>query len=107
MPIYEYHCLACHHEFELLQKFSDPPLAQCPSCAGQVRKLISRSAFHLKGDGWYATDYARKSNHDGKSKTSDTTGNTSTDSSASESASPTPTQDTTKAASSTTDTTTS
>src|SRR5512134_1386714 len=106
MPIYEYHCLACHHEFEVLQKFSDPPLAHCPSCAGQVRKLISRSAFHLKGNGWYATDYARKSNHDGKSKTSDATGSSSTDSSASESASSAATKDTTKAAS-TTDTTTS
>jgi len=107
MPIYEYQCQACHHEFELLQKFSDPPLAQCPCCTGQVRKLISRSAFHLKGDGWYVTDYARKNNHDSQSKTSDTTGNTSADPSASDSASPAPTQDTTKAASSTTDTTTS
>jgi putative FmdB family regulatory protein len=62
MPIYEYRCQDCDHEFERMQKFSDPPIANCPTCAGPVRKLISRSAFHLKGDGWYVTDYARKGN---------------------------------------------
>ena len=59
MPIYEYRCQECHHEFERMQKFSDPPVAVCPTCAGAVQKLISRSAFHLKGSGWYVTDYAR------------------------------------------------
>ena len=59
MPIYEYRCQDCHHEFERLQKFSDPPVAACPACEGAVQKLISRSAFHLKGSGWYVTDYAR------------------------------------------------
>lgn len=70
MPIYEYRCQDCDHEFERMQKFSDPPIATCPTCAGPVKKLISRSAFHLKGDGWYVTDYARKGNsqsQDGKS----------------------------------------
>ena len=70
MPIYEYHCLDCGHEFDLLQKFSDPPAAICPSCSGTVKKLISRSAFHLKGDGWYVTDYARKSGKNGSSSSS-------------------------------------
>ena len=59
MPIYEYRCQDCHYEFEKMQKFSDPPVAACPTCAGSVQKLISRSAFHLKGSGWYVTDYAR------------------------------------------------
>ena len=59
MPIYEYRCQECHHEFERLQKFSDPPIEACPTCAGSVQKLISRSAFHLKGSGWYVTDYGR------------------------------------------------
>jgi putative FmdB family regulatory protein len=59
MPIYEYRCLNCGHQFELMQKFSDPPAETCPSCAGIVQKLISRSAFHLKGSGWYVTDYGR------------------------------------------------
>lgn len=78
MPIYEYRCLDCKHEFDLLQKFSDPPLETCSVCSGTVKKLISRSAFHLKGDGWYVTDYARKSgdngqvNDDNSVKSSDT-----------------------------------
>ena len=59
MPIYEYRCQDCNHEFERMQKFSDPPVAACPACEGAVQKLISRSAFHLKGSGWYVTDYAR------------------------------------------------
>ena len=59
MPIYEYRCQDCNHEFERMQKFSDPPVAACPACEGSVQKLISRSAFHLKGSGWYVTDYAR------------------------------------------------
>lgn len=60
MPIYEYKCKNCCEGFEILQKYSDPPLAKCPSCSGEVNKLISQSTFHLKGTGWYATDYARK-----------------------------------------------
>jgi putative FmdB family regulatory protein len=70
MPIYEYHCLDCGHEFDLLQKFSDPPADTCPSCSGTVKKLISRSAFHLKGEGWYVTDYARKSGKNGSNSSS-------------------------------------
>ena len=65
MPIYEYRCQDCDYEFERMQKFSDPPLEVCPSCNGEVQKLISRSTFHLKGDGWYVTDYARKSGANG------------------------------------------
>ena len=72
MPIYEYRCLDCDHEFERMQKFSDPPLDTCPSCEGTVQKLISRSTFHLKGDGWYVTDYARKSGNNNKSESTTT-----------------------------------
>jgi len=66
MPIYEYRCLDCGHQFELMQKFSDPPAETCTSCSGTVQKLISRSAFHLKGSGWYVTDYGRNGNANGK-----------------------------------------
>jgi putative FmdB family regulatory protein len=66
MPIYEYRCLDCGHQFELMQKFSDPPAETCMSCSGTVQKLISRSAFHLKGSGWYVTDYGRNGNAHGK-----------------------------------------
>ncbi len=61
MPIYEYECTKCGHQTEALQKFSDPPLAQCELCHGKLMKLMSHSTFHLKGSGWYVTDYASKS----------------------------------------------
>ncbi len=57
MPLYEYQCKACDNKFELRQKFSDPPATECPQCGGEVAKLISSSAFALKGGGWYAEGY--------------------------------------------------
>ena len=68
MPIYEYRCQDCSQEFERMQRFSDPPVDTCPKCSGPVQRLISRSAFHLKGSGWYATDYGR--NGSSKAETS-------------------------------------
>ena len=61
MPIYEYECAKCGHIHELFQKISDKPLTRCPECSGKVSKLISQSSFHLKGTGWYVTDYAKRS----------------------------------------------
>jgi putative FmdB family regulatory protein len=61
MPIYEYECTKCGNHMEVWQKFSDSPVTHCDSCHGKVRKVISHSAFHLKGTGWYVTDYASKS----------------------------------------------
>lgn len=60
MPIYEYQCENCGRVDEVIQKFSDAPLASCRHCNGKLHKLISHSAFHLKGTGWYVTDYAAK-----------------------------------------------
>jgi putative FmdB family regulatory protein len=60
MPLYEYECLACGERSEVLQRFSDPPLAACPKCGGEVKKLVSAPGFQFKGTGWYATDYAGK-----------------------------------------------
>lgn len=60
MPIYEYKCENCGSEFELFRNISATDEPVCTSCNGPVRKLISRSSFHLKGTGWYVTDYARK-----------------------------------------------
>lgn len=60
MPLYEYECDACGHRFEAIQKFSDPPIETCPKCGSHVHKLMSAPAFHLKGSGWYITDYAKK-----------------------------------------------
>jgi putative FmdB family regulatory protein len=59
MPLYEYECGACGHRFEIIQKFSDQPITECPKCRGALRKLQSAPAFQLKGTGWYATDYPK------------------------------------------------
>jgi putative FmdB family regulatory protein len=60
MPLYEYQCERCGHRFETIQKFSDPPLEECPKCGGVVKKRQSAPAFQFKGSGWYITDYGRK-----------------------------------------------
>jgi putative FmdB family regulatory protein len=60
MPIYEYQCDACGQISEEIQKFSDPPLTSCRHCQGNLAKLISHSAFHLKGGGWYVSEYGNK-----------------------------------------------
>ena len=58
MPIYEYRCTACQHKLESLQKFSDAPLVVCPQCGRDaLTKLVSAAGFHLKGNGWYQTDF--------------------------------------------------
>jgi len=61
MPIYEYYCEKCREKFEVTQKISDKPLTRHTEgkCGGKVKKLMSNNAFHLKGTGWYKTDYAK------------------------------------------------
>jgi putative FmdB family regulatory protein len=61
MPIYEYSCSECGRIMEAWQKFSDSPLCECEACGGKLKKIISHNSFHLKGSGWYVTDYAGKS----------------------------------------------
>ena len=66
MPIYEYQCEECDHEFEREQRITDPPVKTCPSCRSRrVKKLISQSSFVLKGGGWY-NDLYSSSKADGK-----------------------------------------
>ena len=60
MPIYEYRCNSCNHQFELRQKFSDAPADHCPTCGGAVHKMVSSVAFSLKGGGWYDDGYNTK-----------------------------------------------
>lgn len=66
MPIYEYGCTNCGRTAEAWQRFSDSPLCECEACGGKLKKLISQNSFHLKGSGWYVTDYAGKSSKDEK-----------------------------------------
>jgi putative FmdB family regulatory protein len=97
MPIYEYECTACNQITEAVQRFSDSPLTECAHCHGHLRKLISRSTFHLKGSGWYTTDYAGKN----QSTSASASSTSSAEKSPSESAKPE-----TKSCAATSDTTT-
>lgn len=65
MPMYEYRCESCEKQFELRQKFSDPPATECPSCGGHVTKLISTVSFALKGGGWYSEGYGTNAKQSG------------------------------------------
>lgn len=69
MPIYEYNCKKCG-EFDVTQRITEPELKKCPTCGRKVTKLISHSAFHLKGTGWYATDYGKNGAKDTKDTSS-------------------------------------
>ena len=62
MPLYEYKCESCGKTFEVIQKFSDTPLEVHADCGGNVIRLVSPSALHFKGSGWYVNDYARSGN---------------------------------------------
>jgi len=71
VPIYEYECGACGEEHEIIQRMGAGALRKCPGCGAlRLRRKISRSAFHLKGAGWYVTDYASN----GKDKETDSEG---------------------------------
>nr|VFK41255.1 MAG: putative regulatory protein, FmdB family [Candidatus Kentron sp. SD]VFK46972.1 MAG: putative regulatory protein, FmdB family [Candidatus Kentron sp. SD]VFK79939.1 MAG: putative regulatory protein, FmdB family [Candidatus Kentron sp. SD] len=83
MPIYEYECSRCAHRIEILQKISEAPLRDCPSCnTPSLRKLVSAASFRLKGTGWYETDFKNKNNNppkpekEGNSATKGDGGNT-------------------------------
>ena len=79
MPIYEFKCLDCERVFEKLLKVTDPQPSECDVCAGRVEKLISRTGFQFKGEGWYVTDYGKGSKtteKPAKSESSDSTSST-------------------------------
>src|SRR3990167_4872697 len=69
MPFYEYHCKACQHHFEVLQKITDQTLCDCPEChQPKLEKWVSSPAFQLKGEGWYVTDFKGKKLDEKKSE---------------------------------------
>ncbi|CAL1240968.1 FmdB family zinc ribbon protein [Candidatus Methylocalor cossyra] len=82
MPIYEYQCKACGHELEVIQKFSDDPLKECPACGVlELTKRVSAAGFRLKGGGWYETDF--KAGRDKKKNLADSGGDGKSESAAS------------------------
>lgn len=71
MPLYEYECEACGQRFEVIRKFSDPPLEVCTLCgSGRINRLPSSPAIQFKGSGFYITDYAKKGETGQSGKTS-------------------------------------
>jgi putative FmdB family regulatory protein len=68
MPIYEYECLDCGIHFERVQRFSDPPVEECPNGHRHVRRVFHAPGIIFKGSGFYTTDYARKSSNGGEKK---------------------------------------
>lgn len=104
MPIYEYECPKCG-AFEAFQKASDKPLKadpeckhkDCPKCA---ERLISASTFHLKGGGWYKSDYASSGSSEGGKKKKKSGDSTSTESTSTEKKDSSSSSDTKSAASS-------
>ena len=91
MPIYEYRCDKCEHEFEREQRITADPVKTCPECKSRrVKRLISQTSFVLKGSGWYSDLYSsnsgKKSGEDGDKKTSDSSSKDSDKSSSSKKA---------------------
>ena len=88
MPIYEYACGSCEHQFETIQKASEAKLTDCPECGeATLRKLLSAPVFRLKGSGWYETDFKTGSKKNvagdgGPDKAADNGGDGKTDASA-------------------------
>jgi putative FmdB family regulatory protein len=76
MPIYEYKCKKCGKEFEMFQGVADPAAKSCKFCRGTVHKMMSLSSFHLKGSGWYATDYGGKKAPGSEKKKEESTAST-------------------------------
>lgn len=60
MPLYEYRCTNCGEKIEMIQKSTDVPLKNCPSCGGLLKKLFSPPMLQFRGSGWYITDYSKK-----------------------------------------------
>ena len=76
MPIYEYRCASCGHQFDVQQRFSDAPLTVCPKCQGKLSKVFHPAGVIFKGSGFYTTDYkgAGKAGSNGSAPDSDSKG---------------------------------
>ena len=68
MPTYQYACTACDERLEVVQRFTDDPLTECPRCAGRLRKVFSPVGVVFKGSGFYRTDSRAAANGSGSAK---------------------------------------
>ena len=78
MPLYEYRCRSCNHQFEFQQSFSDDALTVCPECEGELRKVFNPVGISFKGTGFYKNDSRSSSSSSSTSSTSSTSGGDST-----------------------------
>ena len=90
MPIYEYVCDTCRHQFEVKQSINDPPLSVCDRCGHSVTKVISAPAIMFKGTGWYVTDYSNKMKAPAQAEGASTNGNKDSKSESKAASSPAP-----------------
>lgn len=83
MPIYEYRCSACGNKKDILQRLSDPPASECPSCGKHALvKQVTAAGFQLKGTGWYATDFKNSGSKPAEKESKPSDGASSGDSTA-------------------------
>jgi putative FmdB family regulatory protein len=68
MPTYQYRCTECGSDLEVVQKFSDAPLRECPTCAGSLRKVFNAVGVVFKGSGFYRTDSRVGAGQNGSAK---------------------------------------
>ncbi|HXN21064.1 MAG TPA: FmdB family zinc ribbon protein [Candidatus Binatus sp.] len=61
MPLYEYKCAKCGHQFEKIEGHNASTTKKCPKCGAKAPRMLSAAAIQFKGSGWYVTDYAKKS----------------------------------------------
>lgn len=74
MPIYEYRCLKCGHQFEKFQKISDTAASKCEKCGDRVTRVFHPVAIRFKGSGFYSTDYGKAGKRKKKEKKQDGSG---------------------------------
>lgn len=70
MPIYEYACGSCGHQFEAKQRFSDDPIASCPECGQAVHRVLHPAGIIFKGSGFYINDSRKADTRSGASSSS-------------------------------------
>ena len=99
MPVYEYRCRDCGHEFEIQQSMSDDALTECPSCGGDLRKVFSPVGIAFKGSGYYKNDSGSRSKSSSSSGDGGTTDSGSKSDSSSSSSSSTKESSTSSASS--------
>ena len=86
MPTYQYACTSCGERLEVVQKFSDDPLTECPACSGTLRKVFSAVGVVFKGSGFYKTD-SRRSKSSSSTSSSESSSSSSSDSKSGDSSS--------------------